>query len=97
MIITGTGAFIGRIAKGKSNAGNFVYYALVLLGLIPLVTVFLVNNLKNIVFEPGVAIGLFQILYSTLIILLPFCLLSGFLFTWLATKLSINMKANLTR
>jgi spermidine synthase len=95
MIITGTGAFIGRIAKGKSNAGNFVYYALVLLGLIPLVTVFLVNNLKNIVFEPGVAIGLFQIIISTFTILLPFCLLSGFMFTWLATRLSMSLKTNL--
>jgi spermidine synthase len=95
MIITGTGAFIGRITKGKGNAGNFVFYALVLLGFIPLLTVFLVNNLKNIVFEPGIAIGLFQIIISTFTILLPFCLLSGFMFTWLATKLSVSLKTNL--
>ncbi len=94
MILTGTGAFIGRITRRTGFTRNFVFYALVLLGLIPPITVFLINNFKNIVFEPGIAIGLFQILYSTLIILLPFCLLSGFLFTWLATKLSINMKAN---
>jgi spermidine synthase len=95
MILTGTGAFIGRITRRTGFTRNFVFYALVLLGLIPPITVFLINNFKNVVFEPGIAIGLFQILYSTLIILLPFCLLSGFLFTWLATKLSINMKANL--
>jgi spermidine synthase len=95
MIITGTGAFIGRIAKGKGDAGNFVFYALVLLGFIPLLTVFLVNNLKNIIFEPGIAIGLFQIIISTFTILLPFCLLSGFMFTWLATRLSVSLKTNL--
>jgi spermidine synthase len=95
MILTGTGAFIGRITRRTGFTGNFVFYALILLGMIPPVTVFLINNLKNIVFEPGIAIGLFQILYSTLIILLPFCLISGFLFTWLATKLSLGMKVNL--
>ncbi len=95
MILTGTGAFIGRISRRAGYNGNFVFYALILLGLIPPVTVFLINNFKNIVFEPGIAIGLFQILYSTLIILLPFCFLSGFLFTWLATRLSLNMKTNL--
>jgi spermidine synthase len=95
MIITGTGAFIGRITKGAEKAGNFVSVALVLLGFIPPVTVFLINNLKNIIFEPGVAIGLFQIIISTFIILLPFCLLSGFMFTWLATRLSVSLKANL--
>jgi spermidine synthase len=95
MILTGTGAFIGRITRRIGFTRNFVFYALILLGMIPPITVFLINNLKNIVFEPGIAIGLFQILYSTLIILLPFCLLSGFLFTWLATKLSLSMKVNL--
>jgi spermidine synthase len=95
MIITGTGAFIGRITKGTGSSKNFVFYALVLLGLIPPVTVFLINNLKNIIFQPGVAIGLFQIIISTLTILLPFCLLSGFMFTWLATRLSVSLKTNL--
>ena len=95
MILTGTGAFIGRITRRTGFHRNFVFYALILLGLIPPITVFLLNNFKNIVFEPGIAIGLFQILYSTLIILIPFCLLSGFLFIWLATKLSLNMKVNL--
>ncbi len=95
MILTGTGAYIGRITRKTGFARNFIFYALMLLGLIPPVTVFLINNFKNVVFEPGIAIGLFQILYSTLIILMPFCLLSGFLFTWLATKLSASVKANL--
>lgn len=95
MILTGTGAFIGRITKKTGFPKNFMFYALILLGLIPPITVFLINNFKNIIFEPGIAIGLFQMLYTTLIILLPFCILSGFLFTWLATKLSVNKKANL--
>ena len=95
MIITGTGAFIGRITKGTANSKNFIFYALVLLGLIPPVTVFLINNLKNIIFGPGIAIGLFQVIYSTLLILLPFCLLSGFMFTWLATRMSVSLKTNL--
>jgi spermidine synthase len=95
MILTGTGAFIGRVTRKTGFSGNFVFYALILLALITPVTVFLINNFKNIVFEPGIVIGLFQILYSTLIILLPFCFLSGFLFTFLATRLSLNMKTNL--
>ena len=65
------------------------------MGLIPPVSIFLLNNLKNIIFEPGISIGLFQILLGSFVLLLPFCVLSGFLFTYLATKLSSELKANL--
>ncbi len=95
MILTGTGAYFGKLKKNSGYSKNFIFFALILLGLIPPVTVFLLNNLKNIVFVPGIEIGLFQILYSSLIILIPFCMLSGFLFTYLAAKLSDDFKVNL--
>ncbi len=95
MILTGTGAYLGKITKNIGYSKNFIFYALILLGLIPPVSIFLLNNLKNIIFEPGISIGLFQILFSSFVLLLPFCILSGYLFTYLATKLSTELKANL--
>ena len=95
MVITGTGAYLGKIKKTSGYSGNFIFFALILLGLIPPLTVFLLDNLKNIIFKPGIEIGLFQVLYSSFLTLIPFCLLSGFMFTYLASKMSADMKSNL--
>ena len=90
MIITATGAYLGRFVKISRKHKNLASFAFILLGLIPSITVFVADYLKNTIFQPGIAFGAGKIIYSAGIILLPFCLLSGFLFTYIANAYSLT-------
>jgi spermidine synthase len=94
MILTGLGAYIGRYNKYILRKNAFLFYQLVVTGLLPIITVTLLDTLKNIVFEPGIAISPFQIAGSAIILLLPFCLFSGFSFTFFASAISRQQQHN---
>ncbi|KPK85875.1 MAG: hypothetical protein AMS27_06365 [Bacteroides sp. SM23_62_1] len=95
MILTAFGAGIGKKSKGLMKHINFQVYALILLSLVALVIVVLLNILKNIVFQPGSMVGIYQILLTSFILLMPFCLLSGYLFTYLSVSFSTYFNRNL--
>lgn len=95
MILTGIGSFLGKISPKIGHQKRFTFYSLLLLGILPLFTVFFLNFLKNIVFDTGSLVSVIQIFYSSFILLIPFCLLSGFLFTYLSFVFSEKRKANL--
>lgn len=95
MIITGAGSFLGKYSSKLSANDNFVALLLAFMAVLPAVTVFLLRLLRNIVFVPGSMVGMTQILYSSFILLLPYCLVSGFSFTLLAQRLSKQYGANL--
>jgi spermidine synthase len=65
------------------------------LGVLPLLTVFVIRFLKNIVFPAGSMAGVAGILIFSASMLLFFCLLSGYLFTRLTVDLSRKYKSNL--
>ncbi len=90
MVLTGIGAMLGRYIKSYYYTIKPLLYAIILIGTIPLMLVYLMNILKNIVFEPGMAVGILKIAMSIIIILLPFCLLTGYLFTYIATLFSVG-------
>ncbi len=94
MILTGIGAYLGRYNKYILRKNTFLFYQLLLTGLLPIITVTLLDTLKNIVFEPGIAISPFQITGSAVILLLPFCLFSGFSFTFFASAISRQQQQN---
>ena len=56
----------------------------------------LINFLKNKVFPLGAMINMFQIIYASILLLIPFCLFSGFLFTYLSRCYSEIRKENVT-
>ena len=88
MILTALGALIGRYSRAAMHKNNFLSYAFIILGLLPAVTVFIADFFKNTVFQPGIAFGAGKILFTAAVILLPFCLLSGYLFTYIASAFS---------
>lgn len=95
MLLTGTGALIGRgnrTARVKDNAHTGSFF---LLGILPLLTVFIIRLLKHLMFPPGSMAGIAGILIFSTSVLLFFCLLSGFLFTRLTVDLSRKYKSNL--
>ncbi len=95
MIITGAGSFLGKFARSPAASERFVALLLALAAVLPGVTLFLLRALRNIVFLPGSMAGLTQILYASFVLLLPYCLVSGFSFTLLARTLSAKHDANL--
>ena len=95
MLLTGTGAYLGKFFERWKIKPGLLVFQFFALAVLPILTVFLLNYLRNLVFIPGSMIGIFQIFYSSLILLLPYCLISGFSFTILATFISISYKYNL--
>ncbi len=95
MIITGAGSFLGKYSGMFSTSDNFIALLLAFAAVLPGVTLFLLRILRNIVFLPGSMVGLTQIMYYSFILLLPYCLVSGFSFTLLAQKLSAKYGSNL--
>ena len=78
LVLTGSGSALGLWKRTVSlRALIFLQIALALL---PLVTVLLLSLLKEILFPPGAMLGIAESLYGSLVLLAPFCLVSGFLF-----------------
>ena len=96
MIITGLGAWLGKFPLRFRSSFSVVFTGLLLLSVLPFATAFLINFLKNIVFPVGALIGVVQIFFSSLILLTPFCLVSGFLFTFIAKSFSEVRRQNET-
>lgn len=85
MLLTGLGAYLGRFVGTSKEKPGFLATLLVLLGSIPFLTVFLLRYLKNIVFPVGIMVGLVPIIWSSFILVAPYCLLSGLSFTLLSS------------
>lgn len=88
MLITGAGALLGR--RIRSNSRGWILALFVLLGLLPLPFDYLAVLLRNRVFLVGSIPPVHQAAFWLAIWLLPFCLLSGVLFTQLARQVSGN-------
>ncbi len=80
MILTGLGSFLGKFTPRVAARRDFFPAALLVLGLLPSLAVFLLRSLRNVLFLPGSMLGLTEVLWSGALLLFPFCLLSGFLF-----------------
>jgi len=94
MILTGGGSLLGRWISKAEDKIRVALLFLFLTSLLPLVTVFLLDTLRNIVFPIGALIGVVESLYSSFILLAPYCLLSGSLFTLLAAIVSEQTRSN---
>lgn len=81
MMLTGAGAFLGRRSAPLTRRRAVPAASLAAAGTLPLLMVFVIRALRNVVFTSGSMVGILQALVSSLVILAPFCILSGFLFT----------------
>lgn len=95
MLLTALGAFLGRYFNFRiKNSRKFVLISLIVLGVLPILIVFLLDYYKNVIFPEGSMLGFFQILASSFVLLLPFCVLSGSVFTTLAKLISHTCLSN---
>jgi spermidine synthase len=83
MILTGAGAYLGRYLGKREH--DLLPTLLMLLATVPYATVLGLRLLRNIVFPVGVMVGIVPILWSSFILLIPYCVLSGASFSLLAS------------
>jgi len=83
MVLTGIGAYLGKYPLRIKKANTILISGILILSILPFITTFLINYLKNIVFPIGAMISMVQIFFASFLLLIPFCLLSGFLFTFI--------------
>ncbi|MCK4664874.1 MAG: fused MFS/spermidine synthase [Bacteroidales bacterium] len=94
MLINGFGAFLGKYAEKISNKISLIIVIQLFLAILPILSVIFLTILRNRLFPPGSMVGIFHIFLVSFILLLPFCLLSGFLFTHFSKLFSEKYKSN---
>jgi spermidine synthase len=95
MVLTALGAAAGRKIAAKGNMKAFPAKALLILNLLSILIIVLLNVLRNIVFPPGSQVGIYEVLFTSAVLMMPFCLLSGFLFTFLAGTFTKEFRTNM--
>ena len=83
LLLTGIGSYLGRFSKGGLEL--FIITE-ILLAIIVIPSIFLIRIIRNFIATPGELLPLDLVFFYSLLILSPFCLLSGFQFT-LASKI----------
>ena len=81
LLLTGLGAFLGRSARRLRNPHSLLIGAQMLLAVLPLAQVFLLRTLRDVVFTRGQVIGPAETVAASGVLLLPYCLVSGYFLT----------------
>jgi spermidine synthase len=81
MLLTGIGATLGKTAaRLRSPIGAFIV-AEVLIALLPIADVFLLRWLRNVIFLRGAEVGVTETVASCFVLLMPYCLVTGYVLT----------------
>jgi len=81
LLLTGLGAFLGRSAHRLRKPNSLFIGAQMLLAVLPLVQLFLLRTLRDVVFTRGQVIGPAETVAASFVLLLPYCLVSGYFLT----------------
>jgi spermidine synthase len=81
LLLTGAGAWLGRTASRLRRPLLALAAAQVLVALLPIAQVFGLRSLRNVVFVRGAMVGVVETVLSCFVLLLPYCLVAGYLLT----------------
>lgn len=84
MFSTGFGAWIGKKYEPNNQSFQIIFRLVLLNALMPLAIIAALYFLKSYIFPVGMAIGLSAMFPLITVLLLPHCLINGFLFTSIA-------------
>jgi spermidine synthase len=88
MLLTGIGSTLGKtVSRLRSPIGVFIA-AEVLIALLPIADVFLLRWLRNVVFLRGAEVGVTETVASCLVLLAPYCLVTGYVLTVACTAVA---------
>ncbi len=78
LLLMGIGAWLGRTCDKLQNPLTVFVVVQILVAVLPLGQVFLLRILRNVVFVRGASVGVSETFISTLVLLLPYCLIAGY-------------------
>jgi len=81
LLLMGIGAWLGRTSERFRNPLVALAVLQMLVAMLPLVQVFLVRALRNVVFIRGAAVGVTETVGAVFVLLLPYCLVAGYALT----------------
>jgi len=81
LLLTGLGTALGRTADKLRNPLTGLFTAQIFIAIIPLAQAFAIRALRNVVFVRGAEVGVIGTVLSTAVLLLPFCLVAGYMLT----------------
>jgi len=81
LLLTGTGAWLGKTAGRLADPRRLLPAGLALVAVLPLAQVVVLRAFHNAVFIRGAAVGITGTVAGSFVLLLPYCLVSGFLLT----------------
>lgn len=88
LLLTGLGSFLGRAAGRLKAPVTWLIVAQMLIAVLPPVQVLALRSLRDVVFVRGAMIGAAATVVSSFVLLLPYCLVSGFMLTAACSILS---------
>jgi spermidine synthase len=77
LLLTGAGSWFGRYFDRLRDRFRFLLLCQILVALLPFVHLFIIRSLRSLFFLPGVSVGVTRIFLTSLLLLLPYCLISG--------------------
>ena len=81
LLLTGVGSYAGGSASKLKRPLSVLVVAQVLVAILPLLTLFALRTLRNVVFIRGALVGITETVISCFVLLLPYCLIAGYLLT----------------
>jgi spermidine synthase len=81
LLLTGAGAWLGRKADRLRHPIRALVWSQIMVALLPPAQVFLLRTLRNQIFVRGSAVGVTETVLSSFLLLLPYCVVSGFMLT----------------
>ncbi len=91
MLFTAAGAWVHSLFKPRKNGSTTLY---VILSVLPVGVLFSMQYFKNILFEPGISLNPWQIIWYSGIHIFPFCFVSGYLFVAFSGEFSKSNETN---
>ncbi|MEI8049755.1 MAG: hypothetical protein WCI92_20455, partial [Bacteroidota bacterium] len=87
MLLTGAGAWLGRHFERIKGKSGFLLFLMFLLSVLPVLMQIKLNLYREVSIPRGAMAGVYDVLYASFLVQLPFCLINGFLFTSLSIML----------
>ncbi len=81
LLLIGIGSYLGKYFDKIKNKVRLLIYSQLIIGILPLIYIFVIRSLKGIIFLQGEMVGISQIFFSSFLLLLPYGIVTGYLLT----------------
>lgn len=94
LLINAFGSYMGSRSTQLHNKDGLLFVSHLLIGVLPLITVFLIYYTRFVFFPAGTFVSLTDIFLFSFALLFPFCFITGFIFSFLTTQLFALILSN---